>query len=68
MHPGLGQVPTIWQIVQTGDYDGDGMSDLLWSDTSGNTAMWFMNGTTLKSPPVFVGQVPGWAVQSLNAD
>jgi hypothetical protein len=25
------------------------MSDLLWRDTSGNTAMWFMNGTTIAS-------------------
>jgi hypothetical protein len=23
------------------DFDGDGMADLLWRDTSGNTAMWF---------------------------
>jgi hypothetical protein len=35
----LGKVPTTWSIVQTGDYNGDGMSDLLWHDTSGNTAM-----------------------------
>ena len=39
---GLGNVPTTWSIVQTGDYNGDGMSDLLWRDTSGNTAMWFI--------------------------
>jgi hypothetical protein len=31
----LSNIPTTWSIVQTGDYDGDGMSDLLWRDTSG---------------------------------
>jgi HTH-like domain len=31
-------------LFQTGDYDGDGITDLLWRDTSGNTAIWFMNG------------------------
>jgi hypothetical protein len=33
-------------IVETGDFNGDGMSDILWRDTSGNTAIWFMNGAT----------------------
>jgi hypothetical protein len=27
---GLGNMPTPWSIAQTGDYNGDGMSDLLW--------------------------------------
>jgi hypothetical protein len=36
---GLGNVPTTWSVVQTGDYNGDGRSDLLWRDSSGNTAI-----------------------------
>jgi beta-ureidopropionase / N-carbamoyl-L-amino-acid hydrolase len=32
---GIGTVPATWSIVQTGDYDGDGKTDLLWRDTSG---------------------------------
>jgi hypothetical protein len=44
------------------------MSDLLWRDTSGNTAMWFMNGTIVSST-AGVGNIPtNWTVQSVNAE
>jgi hypothetical protein len=61
-------VPLRWSVAQTGDYNGDGMSDLLWRDTGGNTSMWFMNGTTVSSM-VGVGNIPTtWTVQSVNAE
>ena len=54
--------PHIWPIVETGDYNGDGKSDILWRDTSGNMAMWFMNGTTATSTGV--GNVStAWSIQ-----
>src|ERR1700722_7405013 len=31
------------------DFNGDGYSDVLWRDTSGNDAMWLMNGGTISS-------------------
>jgi hypothetical protein len=34
----------------TGDFDGDGKTDILWRDTSGNVAIWEMNGTTVLNP------------------
>ena len=44
------------------------MSDLLWRDTSGNTSMWFMNGTAVAST-AGVGNIPtAWTVQSVNAE
>jgi hypothetical protein len=60
---------TSWRsIAQTGDYNGDGMSDLLWRDTSGNTAIWFMNGLTVGSTGA-LGNIPTvWTVQSVNAE
>ena len=65
---GLGNVPTTWSIVQTGDYNGDGTSDLLWRDNLGNTSIWFMNGTAVAST-AGVGNIPtNWTVQSVNAD
>jgi hypothetical protein len=38
-----------WQIVGTGDFEGNGDEDLLWQHTSGWVAVWFMNGTNVTS-------------------
>jgi hypothetical protein len=53
-----------WSIVGTGDFNGDGRSDILWRDTSGNVAIWEMNGTTiLNQASSFVANVAGnWSV------
>jgi hypothetical protein len=65
---GLGTIPTTFSIVQIGDYNGDGKSDLLWRDNLGNTSIWFMNGTTVAST-AGVGNIPtNWTVQSVNAE
>ncbi len=65
---GLGTVSPPWAIAATGDYDGNGVSDLLWRDTGGNTAVWFMNGGQIASS-AFLGTIPSaWTVQSVNAD
>jgi hypothetical protein len=61
-------VPLNWTITQTGDYNGDGQSDVLWTDTSGNVGVWFMNGTTVSSNLIYGNVGPSWSVQSLNAD
>jgi hypothetical protein len=53
-----------WQIVGTGDFEGNGQQDLLWQHTAGWVAVWFMNGTNftgrarLNSTPVS----PGWNI------
>jgi hypothetical protein len=38
-----------WQIVGTGDFNGDGQVDILWryNGTGGANAVWYMNGATL---------------------
>ena len=39
-----------WKIVGSGDYDGDGKSDVLWRNAvTGDDYLWFMNGTSLAS-------------------
>jgi hypothetical protein len=46
----FGVVPTNWSPVQTGDYNGDGKSDILWRDgNAGTVAIWFMNGLQVSS-------------------
>jgi hypothetical protein len=66
---GLGAVPSNWFIVETGDFNADGMSDILWRDTAGDVAMWFMNGLSLLSPPAGLGNVSNvWTIQNVNAD
>jgi hypothetical protein len=33
-----------WHVEGTGDYNGDGKSDILWQSDDGTPAIWFMNG------------------------
>jgi hypothetical protein len=34
-------------VAGIGDFNGDGKSDILWQDTSGDVAEWLMNGTSV---------------------
>jgi hypothetical protein len=43
----IATVATTWSIVATGDFNGDGKGDIVWRNTSGTTAIWLMNGSTL---------------------
>jgi hypothetical protein len=36
-----------WKAVGTGDFNGDGLSDILWQNANGQAAVWDMNGATL---------------------
>jgi hypothetical protein len=61
-------VPTSWTVAVTGDFNGDGMSDILWRNTDGDTSIWFMNGTLVSSASD-LGVVPtSWVIQGANAD
>jgi VCBS repeat protein len=62
----VANVPTPqWSILGTGDFNADGMGDILWQDMSGNVAIWEMNGTTvLNANSSFVAKVPSqWSIK-----
>jgi hypothetical protein len=43
-------VPSPWTIAGTGDFNGDGRSDILWYNPStGEAVIWLLNGTTVLS-------------------
>jgi hypothetical protein len=64
--PGL---PFLRRIVaETGDFNRDGRSDIVWRDTStGAVAIWFMHGLDY-SPAGVVTVTTDWTFQGLNAD
>jgi hypothetical protein len=48
--------------AKTHDFNGDGKSDLLWRDSSGNLAVWLMNQATVISSAA-LGNVPStWSI------
>jgi ELWxxDGT repeat protein len=63
---GVGPNPgPTWQVIGTGDFNGDGDSDILWQNTDGQAAIWEMNGTNqLGGGSTTVGPNPGtdWKV------
>ena len=43
-------VDASWKIVGSGDFNGDGKSDIVWQhQTTGDASVWFMNGTSMTS-------------------
>jgi glucose/arabinose dehydrogenase len=69
---GFGGVPTSWNIALTGDFNGDGKSDIFWRNSNGDTSIWFMtvSGTHVQVLSASdLGGVPtSWLVQNAGAD
>jgi FG-GAP-like repeat len=61
-----------WSVLGVGDFNGDGMSDVLWRPTDGALAEWSMNGATILSSmtPTFNGMAvtpdASWSVGGIG--
>jgi hypothetical protein len=64
----LGQVPTTGSVAETGDFNGDGVSDIPWIDTSGDLGIWLMNGLSVSSYDSLGNVGTSWQLQGQNAD
>jgi hypothetical protein len=52
-----------WHIEGTGDFYGDGHTDILWQNDNGSVALWEMNGTTItQSGIVAANPGPSWHI------
>ena len=38
-----------WEIKGSGDFNGDGKSDIVWQSNDGTPALWLMDGTNVLS-------------------
>lgn len=58
----LGFMPVSWRMVGTGDYNADGLEDIVWDNTGpggdGSRAIWLMNGGGGVIAAVPLGIVP----------
>jgi hypothetical protein len=58
----VGNVPIACSVVGAGDFNGDGMIDIVWRDNSGNLGIWLMNGAAISSS-AGLGNVPtNWTI------
>jgi hypothetical protein len=67
----LGNVDPSWAIQGTGDFNGDGTSDILWQNTNSDIAIWYSVSTGGYSPVDLGVEDPSWSIQRIgdfNAD
>src|SRR5271155_1592376 len=50
-----------WKAIGTGDFNGDGDSDILWQNANGQVSIWEMDGNTrIGGGAVSVNPGPSW--------
>jgi serralysin len=49
-----------WHVIGTGDFNGDGKSDILLQNTDGQVSIWEMNGTNMIAHAPVADPGPSW--------
>jgi hypothetical protein len=49
-----------WKIIGTGDFFGNGLSDILWQNTDGQAAVWNVKNTLISGGAVTPNPGPSW--------
>jgi len=62
----IATAPSNWHIAGTGDFNGDGKSDILWQDTAGDVAIWEMNGANILANPLVATVASNWSIVPPN--
>jgi hypothetical protein len=64
-----GSVPSPWAIAETGDFNGDSKSDILWvNNTSGQLVVWLLDGASVIGSGSPGSAASPWVIQGMNAD
>jgi hypothetical protein len=53
--------PNTPNTLNTHDFNGDGISDVLWRDTSNNIGLWLINGASILQTKVLNAVPSSWA-------
>jgi hypothetical protein len=56
----LGNPGASWHALRAGDYNGDGRSDILFQNASGEVDVWLTSGTNVLSSTSLSNPGPSW--------
>lgn len=62
-----GPVSLVFSIRGIGDFDGDGVSDIMWVDSAGEVAFWYMADGYYFRDAYPAALAAGWAVRTVVA-
>lgn len=65
----VAEVGPTWQVIGAGDFDGDGLDDILWASSDGRVSNWLSNGDgtfTINDANAMTWALAEWPVQAIG--